>query len=208
MSLYNSPKEHKLRKPRSGFEKIKKHQWDELNTPKEEIEIKPLIELSEQAKFRIKKKRQRSLLIQILVFTFVLIPLTFVAVNFFYTKVETTHKKLAPHHYKLTNFPTDDVLNIYLKRGYTAYANQEYQKAILAFKYLKENYAVTTFALTGLISSYDELCKMDDLYHCDLLYASLLKYKDFYNIENQKHETIIKEIKAYNQFQVDRFLSE
>jgi hypothetical protein len=29
MSLYNSPKEHKLRKPRTGFEKIKKQPWDD-----------------------------------------------------------------------------------------------------------------------------------------------------------------------------------
>ncbi len=59
MSLYNSPKEHKLRKPRVGFEKIKQQHWDELNSPKEEIEMKPLIELGDQAKLRIKKKRQR-----------------------------------------------------------------------------------------------------------------------------------------------------
>ena len=56
MSLYNSPKEHKLRKPRTGFEQIKKHQLDELYSPKEENEIKPTIELSEQARFRVRKK--------------------------------------------------------------------------------------------------------------------------------------------------------
>ena len=170
--------------------------------------MKPLIELGEQAKLRIKKKKQRLLLFQILVFTLILIPLTFVSVNFFYKKVETTHKKLAPHHYRLTEPPTDEVLNIYLKRGYTAYADQEYQKAILAFKYLKENYAVTTFAVAGLISSYDELCKKGNIPYCDFLYISLLKYKDFYNLDDQNDETIIKEIKEYNEFQMTRFLSE
>lgn len=208
MSLYNSPKEHKLRKPRTVFEKIKQQQWDELNSPKEEIKMKPLIELDEQAKLRIKKKMQRLLFIQFLVFTLIMIPLTIVSVNFFYKKIETTHQKLAPHHYRLTEAPTDEVLNIYLKKGYTAFANQEYQKAILAFKYLKENYEESAFVRAGLLSSYDELCEKGNIYHCDLLYIFLINYKKSYNLKGQNHETIINEIKAYNQFQVDRFLSE
>ncbi|MFK7772571.1 MAG: hypothetical protein AB8F94_10540, partial [Saprospiraceae bacterium] len=169
MSLYNSPKEHKLRKPRVGFDKIKQQQWNELNSPKEEIEMKPLIELGEPAKLRIKKKRQRLLLIQLLVFTLILIPLTFVAVNFFYTKVETAHQKLAPHHYQPIPPPTNKELNWYWKNGYTALANKDYEKAISHFDDLIRRSAETTFGLTGLISLYHERCKNGHNSSCDLL---------------------------------------
>ncbi len=208
MSLYNSPKEHKLRKPRTGFEKIKKQHWNDLNTPKEKVEMKPIIELSEEAKFRIKKKRQRSLLIQILIFGLVLIPFTFVSVNFFYKKVETTHKKLAPHHYEQIPPPHYKGLHLYWKRGYTAFANKEYQKAILAFNTLNKNYSNTTFGLTGLILSYEELCKNGNDRSCDYFEKYFARYKHYYTLRNQDDETILKEIRVFTEEQIEKVLSE
>lgn len=208
MSLYNSPKEHKLRKPRAGFEKIKQQQRADLNSPKEEMEMKPMFELSEQAKLRVKKKRQRSFLIQILVFTFILIPLTFVAVNFFYKKVETTHKKLAPHHYNIVPVPHLQKIQLYWKRAYTAFANKNYDKAIFNFQKLNKKSAVTTFGLTGLISTYDTLCNNGNIYYCDLLNQSMLRYKKFYTIINQDEKTFLREINNFTQLQIEKVLSE
>jgi hypothetical protein len=208
MSLYNSPKEHKLRKPRVGFEKIKKQHWEDLNTPKEEIEMKPTIELSEQAKLRIKKKRRRSLLIQLLVLVLVLIPLTFFIVNFFYKKVETTHKKLAPHHYEMIPVPQFKEVHLYWKRGYTALANKDYNKAIFYFQELNKKSAVTTFGLTGLISTYYELCKNGNIYYCDLLNQSMLRYKKFYTVKEQDDKDFLKEINSFTNSQIEKVLCE
>lgn len=209
MSLYNSPKEHKLRKPRAGFEKIKQQQWDDLNASKEEHSLQPTIELSEQAEFRIKKKKQRSFFIQVLIGIGIFIPITILSVNMFFKQVESTHKILAPHHYRLTQEPPDDILKMYLRRGYKTYLNKEYQKSIFSFEYLKNNYAVTTFAICGLISSYDELCKENkNPIYCNKLQVELNKYKKFYGLQNEKDKILLKEIKTYHETQAKRFLNQ
>ena len=209
MSLYNSPREHKLRKPRAGFEKIKQQQWDDLKASKEEHSLQPTIELSEQAKFRIKKKKRRSFFIQVLIGIGIFIPITILSANMFFKQVESTHKILAPHHYRLTQEPPDDILKMYLRRGYKTYLNKEYQKSILSFEYLKNNYAVTTFAICGLISSYDELCKEErNPIYCNQLRIELNKYKKFYGLQNEKDEILLKEIKTYHETQAKRFLNQ
>lgn len=209
MSLYNSPREHKLRKPRAGFEKIKQQQWDDLNASKEEHSLKPTIEISEQAKLRIDKKKQRSFFIQVLIGIGIFIPITFLSVNMFFKQVESTHKILAPHHYRLTQEPPDDILKMYLRRGYKTYLNKEYQKSILSFEYLKNNYAVTTFAVCGLISSYDELCKEEkNSTNCNKLQIELNRYKKSYGCSKQKDEMLLKEIKAYHETQAKRFFNQ
>ncbi len=208
MSSHIVPKEHRTRKPRAGFEKIKKQHWEDLKTPKEEIEIRPTIELSEQAKFRIRKKKQRSLLIQFLVFTLILVPLTFVSVNYFYSKVEATHKKLAPHHYEQKPPPHYKGLHLYWKRGYIAFANKDYEKAVLAFNSLNKDYHKTTFGLTGLILSHAELCKKGDNTSCDFFEEYFARYKHYYTLRNQDDDTILKELRAFTQKQIENVLKE
>lgn len=208
MSLYNSPKEHKLRKPRNGFDKIKQQHWDELKSPKEKIEMKPLIELGEQAKLRIKKKRQRLILMQTLIFTLVLIPLTVVAVNFFYKKVEASHKKLAPHHYNIIPAPNLEDYHLYWKKGYLALDKKDYKEAIFYFKELNEKSNVTIFGLTGLISVYYELCKNGDNSSCDLLAKSMWKYKNRNNTKGEDNQKIIRQINNFTQYQIEKVLSE
>ena len=208
MSLYNSPKEHKLRKPRAGFKKIKKQHWEDLNTPKEEIEIKPTIELSEQAKTRIKKQKRRSLIIQLLALTFIFIPFTIVAVNFFYKKIETTHKKLAPHHYEMIPVPHLQELHWNWKKGYTAIANKDYEKAIFYFDDLNKKSSTTTYGLTGLISIYYRRCKNGHNPSCDLLFESLETYKAIHHIKGNNDSRIIGQINAFTEYQIKKALSE
>jgi hypothetical protein len=208
MSLYNSPKEHKIRKPRAVFEKIKQQQWDELNSPKEEMKMKPLIELDEQTKLRIKKKMHRLLFIQLLVFTLIMIPLAIVSVNFFYKKIETTHKKLAPHHYEMIPVPNLKEFHSYWKKGYLALEKKDYEKAIFYFQELNEKSNVTTFGLTGLISLYYERCKNGNNPSCDLLEKALNRYKRNYNIKGEYDQRIIRQINNFTQYQIAKVLSE
>ncbi len=138
----------------------------------------------------------------------ILIPLTFVAVNFFFTKVETAHMRLAPHHYQPIPPPQSKELNWYWKQGYTALANKDYERAIIHFNDLTYRSTETTFGWTGLISIYYERCRSGHNSSCELLFKTLENYKRRYHIKGEDDTTIIQQINNFTNLQIEKVLCE
>ena len=188
MSFYNHPKEHRLLKPKSGFERSKQLMINELYEGYSTKQTKNRYQLNDRALLRSRKKQNWKIIRElIIVFSFT-IPVALLMIQFF-SKQLGSHKNrfiVAAHHKEMSSTNIDNnylkPFNQSLKLGYDAFFKKDYQKALYYFNQVEKNYSYYINGMLGTIAVYDEMCKMGNIYACDLLKEKLStkNVKSFY----------------------------
>jgi len=189
MGFYNHPNEHKLRKPKKGFQGSKELQVQHLYEYKYIDYSRSKIDLDERTILKSEKKQNWKVWKKMIIVFAISLPIIIAVNQFVFQYLSAIEKK---NQAIINKIP----LSFYKKieYGFKAYSNQEYQKAIFYYQSAKRDNKMYLNGDLGLLIVYHEMCENGNIYGCQLFEELLLSDKIQTRFRGKTKKEIIVEL--------------